>query len=194
MGKGFITTGLIVAALLPAGCLNGDPNEDPSADLNAEESAEPGGGIEAEVLGVAEGAFGLNARLRAKHSTKCMSVYGGSTSSGTRLVQSECDGSSNQRFHFIKIGKSAYVIVAAHSGQCLSVVDASMDEGAYVIQWPCDAADNQRFRLKSSGGYFSMVVAHSERCVTVEDASMDDGAAIVQCACELGDSQRFSDD
>lgn len=180
MGNGFICAGLFAAALLSTGCLQG------ADDVELDEDSE------ASVLAEAEDALGINVRLRAKHSERCLDIEGASWGDGTPLLQWDCTGLSNQRFHFVKVGKGTYVIVAAHSGDCLEVTGASTQNGVPVIQWPCHGEDNQRFRIKSGGGgHVAFVASHSEKCLEVEEDSNDNGARIIQHACHSGDNQRF---
>lgn len=62
---------------------------------------------------------GDEVRIVAKHSGKCLDVYGGSTAVGAAVIQWGCHSGDNQRWIVSRNG--AYSFKAKHSGLCLSL-------------------------------------------------------------------------
>lgn len=181
MGK-FIHTGILAAAMLATGCLQGSDKLEVDDDVTDEGA----------VLGESEDALGFNVILKIKHSGRCLDITGWSTNAGAPLIQWDCHGGANQRFNFVHTGFGNYNIVMVHSGQCLDVWGFSTDNGAPIVQWPCHGGDNQKFRLIAHpDGYFSFVAVQSGRCLDVKDVSTGNGVPIIQWDCHLGDNQRF---
>ena len=179
MGK-FIHTGVLAAAMLATGCLQGADNVQVD---DADESA---------LLGESEDALGFNVILKAKHSGGCLDIAGANTSGGAPLIQWDCHGGGNQRFNFVHTGFGNYNIVMVHSGQCLDVAGANPANVVPILQWPCHGGDHQKFRLLAHpDGYFSFVAVHSGRCLDVKGANPANGVPIIQYDCHLGDNQRF---
>jgi hypothetical protein len=130
-------------------------------------------------------------KLVARHSGKCLDVWG-SSREDVPLKQYSCHGGSNQRFRVLKTGDNYYKIVAQHSGRCVDVSGASSEDLAPVIQHPCHGGDNQAFRLVENGDQgYEIVAKHSSKCLDVLHESGDDGAAIVQFACHGGQNQTW---
>ncbi|MEU7892822.1 ThuA domain-containing protein [Nonomuraea sp. NPDC049152] len=95
-------------------------------------------------------------QLKNVKSGKCLDVPGGSTATGTQLVQWTChpDGAAHQlhqRF-FITASGDDHIITAAASGLCVDVNGVSQADNAAVIQWTCVNAPNQRFRFTPVAG------------------------------------------
>lgn len=132
-------------------------------------------------------------RLIAKHSGKCLDVYGNSTANGQAVHQWEClnpDTSQNQVFTLVPQG-NYYQIVPRHSGRCVDVTNASNAIGAPVQQFTCQGANqaNQLWILVPvGGGYFNLVAKHSAQCLHVSEGRMDNGAPVQQWPC-LGSGQ-----
>ena len=182
MGK-FICAGLLCTAMTASGCLQGSDNvEVDDVDLDSEDA----------VLGESEDALGFNKSLQARHSGKCLDIKSASNNNGAPLIQWNCHGGYNQKFHFLHVGGGDYNIIAAHSGKCLDVNGASTSNLADIIQWPCHGGNNQKFRpVYRSGGYYNLVAAHSGKCIDVRGASQSQGAEVIQYDCHSGYNQQF---
>jgi len=127
-------------------------------------------------------------RLTAKHSGKCLDVYGAYRNDGAQVIQWDCHGGDNQRWNLVPAG-GYYKIVAKHSGKCLDVSQASRNNGAQIIQWDCHGGDNQLWSLVSAGSYYKIVAKHSGKCLDVDRASRNSGARVIQWDCRGGDNQ-----
>lgn len=124
----------------------------------------------------------------AKHSDKCLDVYGASHSSGAHVIQSYCHGGDNQLWSLIPVGDH-FQIVAKHSGKCLEVYGAFDSSGAHVIQADCHGGDNQLWSLVPVGDHFQIVAKHSGKCLDVYEAFHSSGAHAVQGDCHAGENQ-----
>lgn len=131
-------------------------------------------------------------RLVAKHSGRCMDVYGGSRDNGAAIIQWDCHNGDNQAWSLVPVGGDYYKLVAAHSGKCLDVYGASRDNGARLIQSDCHGGDNQLFRRDQFGSYYRLQAKHSNRCVDVYGAQRDNGVQLIQWDCHGGDNQLWT--
>ncbi|GAB3540223.1 hypothetical protein GCM10027403_29610 [Arthrobacter tecti] len=129
--------------------------------------------------------------LVAQHSDKCMTVAGGSTSSGALVEQSTCSGVSSQEFELVDAGNGAFNLVAQHSNRCVDVSGASTTNSADILQWSCSSGSNQKFSLVDTGGGYQVVAQHSQKCLDVSGASSADGAKVIQWTCSSGANQRW---
>lgn len=131
-------------------------------------------------------------RLVAKHSGRCMDVYGASRDNGAAIIQWDCHSGDNQAWSLVPAGNDYYKLVAKHSGKCLDVYGASRDNGARLIQWNCHGGDNQLFKREQFGSYYRLRAKHSNRCVDVYGAQRDNGVRLIQWDCHGGDNQLWA--
>jgi N-acetylmuramoyl-L-alanine amidase len=131
-------------------------------------------------------------RLVAKHSGRCMDVYGASRDNGAAIIQWDCHNGDNQAWSLVPAGNDYYKLIAKHSGKCLDVYGASRDNGARLIQWDCHGGDNQLFRREQFGSYYRLRAKHSNRCVDVYGAQRDNGVQLIQWDCHGGDNQLWA--
>ena len=127
-------------------------------------------------------------------SGKCASVWGGSTSNLSRVVQWECRGAPSQMFTLRPAGAAdQFFVVAEHSGKCLAVNGGSTADGAGVVQWPCSdgAYGNDVWRLERTGEGTRLRARHSNRCMAVWGGLPTDGADLVQWSCAATNNMLF---
>jgi hypothetical protein len=137
---------------------------------------------------------GFTSTAVAQHSQKCLDVPNGTTTTGTQLQQSTCNGQAAQSFQFRPVAGQVdtFSIVNAGNGLCLDVNGRSTADGAAIIQWTCGAATNQSFTLRPTAtGIYQLVALHSGKCVDVSGASTADGAKVIQWTCGSGANQRW---
>ncbi|WP_214325292.1 RICIN domain-containing protein [Nonomuraea sediminis] len=134
----------------------------------------------------------------AYHSGKCLTVSGGGTADGTALVQRTCDGTSQQRFTFARLGAAQYQVSPTHTtGKCLDILGSSGDNGGRLGQYTCNGAANQRFsvdyRYDGVTGYLivSVQARHSGKCWDVYGFSQADDAPVYQWDCWGGANQQW---
>ncbi|MGW5263164.1 RICIN domain-containing protein [Microbispora sp. NPDC004025] len=125
------------------------------------------------------------ANLVARHSGKCLEVYGAKTGDGDKVDQWTCNTGTYMDWQLIATSGGYYTIRAVHSGKCLEVYGAGTADGAKVDQWTCHA--NQPYmewRLdQKPNGYFNIVNRHSGKCLEVYGAGTADGAKVDQWTC-----------
>ncbi|WP_411268424.1 RICIN domain-containing protein [Nonomuraea sp. PA05] len=111
---------------------------------------------------------------------------GGTTASGTQLIQYACGGGSEQAFTFKRAGAKIYTIVNVKSGKCLAVSGAGTSNGAAVVQESCAGTAAQRFELKLVSGTQGYLLrpTHSYKCAEVTGAQTANSAKVVQNACQ----------
>jgi hypothetical protein len=181
---------LAIAALtaMPVGC---------SATMDTDDAEHLGGSRQAigQPIGTPQGPLlksGVGRPIPIPFSEKCLDVNGGSTASGTSIIQWNCvAGALNQSFFLTDTG-DGFTIRPVHSSKCLDVSDASLANGAPVIQWDCHGGPNQRFvPVWQSDGTYLLRAKHSNKCLDVKDVSKDGGATLIQWDCHGGPNQRF---
>ncbi|WP_433252600.1 RICIN domain-containing protein [Streptosporangium sp. CA-135522] len=144
----------------------------------------------ADAPGTPEARF--SATLVARHSDKCLDVYGGSTRNGADVIQWTCTGGLNQDWSLVATDSGYYTIEAAHSGKCLDVYGGSTRNGADAIQWTCAGTPNQQWKLvQEDDGYFSVVARHSGKCLDVYGGGTSDGADVIQWTCAGTPNQQW---
>ena len=141
---------------------------------------------------IKDSASGTYMRLMAKHSGRCLDVYGGLLSSGTAIIQWDCHNGDNQAWNLIPVGNDYYKLMVKHSGKCLDVYGASRDNGARLIQWDCHGGDNQLFKKEQVGTYYRFRAKHSNRCIDVYGGQTDNGVRLIQWDCHGGDNQSWA--
>ena len=148
----------------------------------------PSARLQAQAGGPPPGTY----ELIARHSGKCLDVYGGSTDDAATIIQWSCHGGPNQRWRLEPTGDGYVRLIATHSGKALDVYGASTDDGAVLIQWPPHSGTNQQWQLQPAGsGYYSIAARHSGKMIDVDHALTSDGATILQWPANGGLNQQW---
>jgi hypothetical protein len=135
---------------------------------------------------------GHHMHMHARHSDKCLDVYGASTSQDADVIQWGCHSGANQEWSFQSMGDGTYEIIAAHSGKCLAVERGSSMPGANVIQRSCQGGVEQRWRLQPVGdGWYNIVAKHSGQCLDVSNNATTQGVSVTQWSCHGGANQKW---
>jgi Ricin-type beta-trefoil lectin domain len=125
-----------------------------------------------------------NTRAQARHSGKCLDIYGGQQSDGTRVIQYSCHGGDNQRFNYDPNSK---IIRVRHSGKCLTVKSA--DAWSNVIQLPCVGTWNQQWDLNDDA---TVTLSGTNMTMDVKYASGGDLADLIIWPKNGGNNQKFN--
>jgi hypothetical protein len=125
-----------------------------------------------------------NTRAQARHSGKCLDIYGAQQSDGTRVIQYSCHGGANQRFNY---DSSSKMISVQHSGKCLTVKSA--DAWTNVVQRPCVGTWNQQWDLNDDG---SITLTGTNMTMDVKYASGSDLADLILWPQNKGNNQKFN--
>jgi len=78
---------------------------------------------------------------------KCLGASGNGTSSGTKVVTWDCNGTSSQRWTFHPDGS----VTNDLSGLCLDVTDLGTANGSSIQLWGCSGGSNQKWTAASDG-------------------------------------------
>lgn len=130
-------------------------------------------------------------RLVNTNSGLCLTVPGGSTSTGVQLVQSGCDGSSAQVWTLSSQG-SGFRLVAGNSGLCAGVKDAATSAGKAVQQQSCTGASSQTWEIVAASRDYHVVNANSDKCLNIKDSSTSSGALVQQNSCDSVTSKSWA--
>ena len=125
-----------------------------------------------------------NSKAQVRHSGKCLDIYGGQQSDGTRVIQYSCHGAPNQRFDYNASNKT---ISVRHSGKCLTV--RSADAWQNVIQMPCVGTWNQQWDLNED---LTITLSGTNMTMDVKYASGDDLADLIIWPKNGGNNQKFN--
>ncbi|MFJ8616703.1 pectate lyase [Streptomyces clavifer] len=130
--------------------------------------------------------------LKNAASGLCLGVPGSSTTAGTQLAQSACNGAAGQTWKLTSSG-SGYTLAAAHSSRCAGVKDASTSAGKAVEQQNCSGAATQVWTLTSvSGNTYRVVNSNGGKCLNVKDSSTASGALVQQNSCDSVTSKSWT--
>ena len=72
---------------------------------------------------------------------RCMTVAGGSTANGAKILLSPCSGSASQRFTLNK----AHDLVNVRADKCVDAVDLQTGDGTRLQLWECAGTANQKW-------------------------------------------------
>lgn len=130
----------------------------------------------------------------AKHSQKCMDIFGAQTQNGAAVMHGQClssQTSQNQVFTTEPVG-DALRFRARHSGRCVDVAGVSTSDGAAIHQWDCGTGGNQLFRQEWWGEtpYANYRAKHSNKCLDVTNGSTE-WIQFQQWTCNGNEQQRF---
>lgn len=128
--------------------------------------------------------------LHSLHSSKCLTVAGGSAENGAELTQATCTEAPAQHFTLKNLGDGSYSLLNQGSGKAMDIKDQSTAPGALVQQWDFAQTANQRFMLTGvAAERFEISAVSSNLALTVSGASSTDGAEVVQEPWHDGDEQ-----
>lgn len=102
-------------------------------------------------------------------SVKCMSVAGGSTADGARIVLATCNRSATEQIwtQENRDAEGYYRYRNSKSGKCVSVSGGgSTAAGAAIIQWTCNGAAEQQWGLNYSDSHFHLENRKSGLAIT----------------------------
>jgi len=133
---------------------------------------------------------GLLYRIQAQHSGLCLTVPG--SGDGVALIQSGCNGGSDQLFHVIDAGEGRFSLAVASSDRCLDVEGGAEHDGARVAMWRCYGGPNQRWWIILGATGFEIVHAGSGKCLDVSGYSGSPGAPVFQYECWGGSNQTWN--
>ncbi|WP_328757967.1 RICIN domain-containing protein [Streptomyces sp. NBC_00271] len=114
----------------------------------------------------------------ARHSGKCLGLYGDSKDNGVQVVQWACNGGANQLWEFVDIGDPGcrpsgngcsenvvgYLIRSKHSGKCLDAGNANFpnppQQGALLQQFTCARSTGDPWWVNQAWGTETSGQAH----------------------------------
>ncbi|GGL05543.1 hypothetical protein Sme01_63480 [Sphaerisporangium melleum] len=123
------------------------------------------------------------------NSRLCLDAPNGSD--GTQLVQSSCNGSTNQKWTVTSVG-GGVTLKAGSTGKCAGVKDASTSAGKAVQLETCTGASSQTWQLTESGSNIRVVNANGGKCLNVKDSSTSAGAPVQQNSCDSVTSKQWT--
>ncbi len=126
-----------------------------------------------------------------KGNGAALSLAGGSTANGTKLITSAKSGAEAQRFMFYPTGllKAGCYFVQNRKGPYLDVAGDSAAAGANVQVWKKDKSPGQYFYLEKSGSAWRLKNAGSNKYVTA--AGTGQRANVAQQASSSSANQRW---
>ena len=120
-------------------------------------------------------------KLTARHSGKCLDVYGYLQTEGATIHQWDYVGGANQQWTVEWFGSNVYLLRALHSGKVATISGASQSNGAPLQQYDFTNGSNQKFFLfETDSGYVKIIALHSGKCLDVSGASQASGAIVQQ--------------
>ena len=125
-----------------------------------------------------------NSKAQARHSGRCLDIYGALQADGTRVIQYSCHGAPNQRF---TRDPNTKMIRVEHSKKCLTVKSA--DSWTNIIQMPCVGTWNQRWDLNDDG---TVTLEGTNMTMDVKYASGSDLADLILWPKNGGNNQKFN--
>ena len=118
--------------------------------------------------------------IKAKHSSKMMSVAGWSTDNGAVVEQWDSLCQDNLKFN-LTFTSTGYIIKPSYNNKVLSVNNYSVANGASIVQWDDLNQSHQRYQIVSlGGGYYKIVSRYTNKCLAVTGSGMNNGDDVVQ--------------
>jgi len=104
----------------------------------------------------------------------------GSTANGTKLIQWQTNGGSNQQWTATAVG-SFWTFTNAASGKLMDDPGSSTASGTQLVQWQSNGGSNQQWSVVAAGNdSFKIINRVSGLLVDVSGASTTNGSAIIQ--------------
>jgi len=128
------------------------------------------------------GGGGGGNRFIGVGSGKCMDDPNGSTTNGTQLQISTCNGGASQQI--TATGGTLRV-----EGKCLDAPGGATANGTIVEVWSCNGGANQQFSFQSDG---TIRGSQSGKCVTVLNAATASGSKLILWTCNSGGNEHWS--
>lgn len=149
------------------------------------------GGEDVQLLPAKDPKLGSRYQVKNVNSGKCLTVTGGSFSSGANIEQQTCNAFSNQIITLTAPATDYYGLRFQHSNQVMNIEGTA--GGAWAAQRPYNAGSNsQMFTLQDhSNGTFGFQFRHSGQCGDIDVGSTANGARAKQNPCTNANRQRF---
>ncbi len=128
---------------------------------------------------------GGSGALHAVGAGKCLDVPNSSTTAGTQIQISGCDGSGGEAI----TRTASNELTLYNSADCLDANGQGTSPGTKVIIWPCNGQPNQQWNVNTNG---TVTGAQPGLCLDVTGASTADGAAVELWTCNGGSNQQWS--
>ncbi len=103
-------------------------------------------------------SIGTTQPIQGASSSRCIDVYGNTTTPGAKVDIWECNGSSGQSWTFTSAGE------LKANGLCLDATGGDTSGGTKLVTWTCHGGANQQFKLNPDG---AIVGTQSGLCVDV---------------------------
>ena len=130
--------------------------------------------------------------IKAKHSGKCLDIFGAEQGDQIQAQQYDCNGGDNQRWELIPESTGFYTIKVAHSGKCLGILGAELGDQVKAEQSVCTGGNNQKWELVSDGaGYYTLKARHSGKCLDIFGSYQQNQAKAQQYGCHAGNNQKW---
>jgi dienelactone hydrolase len=152
--------------LVPTG---GNPSTSPTA--SASPSVSPSGGP--HTVAVVGGQSG-----------RCLDVPGSSTSNGTQLQLSDCNGGNSQRFTYTSSKQ-----LQVYGNKCVDANGRGTTNGTTVIIWDCNGQTNQQWNFNSNG---TITGVQSGLCLDASGAATANGTKLQLWSCHGNSNQQWS--
>ncbi|MEO6094263.1 MAG: RICIN domain-containing protein [Fibrobacteria bacterium] len=148
-------------------------------------------GQEVKLLPAKDPNSGSRYQVQNVNSGKCLTVAGGSNSSGANIAQQTCNALSNQTVTLTAPATDYYGLRFQNSNQVMNIEGTA--SGAWAAQRPYSATSfSQMFTLLDhSDGTFSFQFRHSGQCGDIDVGSTANGARAKQNPCTYANRQKF---
>lgn len=132
-------------------------------------------------------------QIKVRGSGKFLQPSGGSTASGTAVVQAASSSADAQKWKIENMGGSNFRVTNVGSGLPLEVSGQSSSVGAKIEQYTDNGGANQRWHIvRSDSAWWRFVnVGTLGKAMVVDGASTADGAAAVLGTFSYGSNQEF---
>lgn len=137
--------------------------------------------------------------LTNANSSLVMDVNGGSTASGTKIIQWTNHSGTNQQWQLKAVIGNIYTLTNVNSGLCLEVPGSSTTQGTQLDQYACNGGANQEWALNAVGSYTSSSNAsyelenlNSGQVVDVSGGSTSTGGIVIQWPTDGGTNQEWT--
>ncbi|HJP78966.1 MAG TPA: non-reducing end alpha-L-arabinofuranosidase family hydrolase [Pseudonocardiaceae bacterium] len=142
----------------------------------------------AVLTGVSPAAADSGGAVGAVGAGKCLAVPNSSTTPGTQVQISGCDGAANQIWTYQS--QSRQLTVDGGSGpMCLDANGQGTSPGTKVQIWTCNGQANQQWTVNANG---TITGVQSGLCLDVTGASTSDGAPVELWTCNGGSNQQWT--
>jgi hypothetical protein len=129
--------------------------------------------------------------VRARPSSKCISVFEARYDNGATMNQWDCLNQPNVKLRKVPKGGGAFTLQFTHSDKCAQVNGASRDNDVPITQWECNPTPRHMLwrEERAQDDFVFIRNVETGKCMHVRGGTLENGLLITQWDCGPANTQ-----